>query len=99
MSIKKNLERFGENLPETTGLMITIQHQVINCNSYQIYIWKDPNITNGTYRKFREKRKTIQHKTGARRAFSLGDYTHRRNQAANIGHQMWTFIRYTNTLT
>jgi hypothetical protein len=44
-------------------------------------------LFNKSCRKYRQKSETIQHKTGARRALTQGDYTNFHNQIARIFHQ------------
>ena len=73
--------------PEITGFMIAIQDQVISTNKYMKYILKDLNITDNTRRKCWEKSETIRHITGACCTLTLGDYTCRNSQGANIVRQ------------
>ena len=71
-----------ELFPETAGFMIVIQNQVICTSNYRKYILKDPNTTNGSSRKCREKLKPIQNTTDVYRARALGDCIHRQNQVS-----------------
>jgi hypothetical protein len=69
-----------------TGFKIAIQDQVISTNICMKYILKDLNITDSTCRKCWEKSETIRHITDACHILTLGDYTHRHSQGANIVH-------------
>jgi len=61
--------------------------QVISVNNYKEYISRDPNITNDTGRKCREKLENIQRITSEYRALAQADYTNRKRHTADISHQ------------
>lgn len=77
----------GELFPETEGMAIAIQDQVIITRNYQKYILKLEDVQDDSCRRCHLIRENIEHVTGGCRLLVATDYTERHNIAAKIVHQ------------
>lgn len=76
----------GYLFPETEGLLLSIQDQVVATRNYRRYIIKDPQITDDRCRKCHLYQETIDHITGGCKLLAATEYTDRHNNVAKIIH-------------
>lgn len=82
----------GQLFPETEGLMIAIQDQVIPTRNYLRRIVGDPGVTVDTCRYGCEMVENIQHVISGCTYFSGSEYKRRHDAIAKIVHQELAFI-------